>query len=175
VARLEEVKGHEYFIRAARRLVDKGLKAKFFICGVGENENELKSLAAELNMQDYIIFTGFVKNISKILNITHIMANCSFGTEATSLALLEAMSLGIPIIATDYGGNCDVVEDGVNGCIIPTKSAAAFVQAAEKIIWNSGMIAVMRKNAIEIYEQKFTANIMAKNIESVYKKIFENA
>jgi UDP-N-acetylglucosamine 2-epimerase len=69
VARLEKVKGHEFYIRAARKIIEKDIKAKFFICGVGEEESVLKALAKDLGIENNIIFTGFIKNVYEILNI----------------------------------------------------------------------------------------------------------
>ena len=105
VARLEDIKGHDYFIEAADRLLQKGIKARFYIAGTGSYENHLKEKVKSMNRQEQIIFTGFISDVDKLMSITDVQANASFGTEATSLALLEGMSLGIPAVVSDFGGN----------------------------------------------------------------------
>lgn len=105
VARLEDIKGHDYFIEAADRLLQKGIKARFYIAGTGSYENHLKEKVKNMNRQEQIIFTGFISDVDKLMSITDVQANASFGTEATSLALLEGMSLGIPAVVSDFGGN----------------------------------------------------------------------
>ena len=109
VARLEDIKGHDYFIEAADRLLQKGIKARFYIAGTGSYENHLKEKVKSMNRQEQIIFTGFISDVDKLMSITDVQANASFGTEATSLALLEGMSLGIPAVVSDFGGNPGVI------------------------------------------------------------------
>ena len=101
VARLEDIKGHDYFIEAADRLLQKGIKARFYIAGTGSYENHLKEKVKNMNRQEQIIFTGFISDVDKLMSITDVQANASFGTEATSLALLEGMSLGIPAVVSE--------------------------------------------------------------------------
>ena len=121
VARLEDIKGHDYFIEAADRLLQKGIKARFYIAGTGSYENHLKEKVKNMNRQEQIIFTGFISDVDKLMSITDVQANASFGTEATSLALLEGMSLGIPAVVSDFGGNPGVIKNGQNGYRSETK------------------------------------------------------
>ena len=125
VARLEDIKGHDYFIEAADRLLQKGIKARFYIAGTGSYENHLKEKVKNMNRQEQIIFTGFISDVDKLMSITDVQANASFGTEATSLALLEGMSLGIPAVVSDFGGNPGVIKNGQNGYIVPKQNSKA--------------------------------------------------
>lgn len=171
VARLNPVKGHEYFVRAAKILKDKGIKAKFVIAGCGEEEKNIKELIKSLDLSDTVVMTGFLNDVSRLLNITDVQANCSFGTEATSLSLLEGMSLGIPAAVTDFGGNPGVIQNGVNGLLVPVKNAEKTAQAIESLLCDKNVYKKMRENCFEIYKQKFTSRIYAKNIEDVYKSL----
>ncbi len=132
-ARLNPVKGHRYFIDAAKILAAKGIRANYLIAGTGSEEQNLKSYAAESNAPDTLRFLGFVKDIPSLLNITTIQVNASYGTEAASLSLLEGMSLGIPAVVTDYGGNPELI-DGTNGIVVPQKNAAALADAITKLL-----------------------------------------
>ena len=80
VARLEDIKGHDYFIEAADRLLQKGIKARFYIAGTGSYENHLKEKVKSMNRQEQIIFTGFISDVDKLMSITDVQANASFGT-----------------------------------------------------------------------------------------------
>ena len=91
VARLEDIKGHDYFIEAADRLLQKGIKARFYIAGTGSYENHLKEKVENMNRQEQIIFTGFISDVDKLMSITDVQANASFGTEATFASLLEGV------------------------------------------------------------------------------------
>lgn len=119
IARLEKIKGQEYFIEAARQIIErKKINARFIIAGTGSEEEALKEKVKSLGLSKNIIFTGFVENIEEILNITDIQVNASYGTEATSLSLLEGMSLGIPAVVTEYGGNPGVIQNEENGYLV---------------------------------------------------------
>ncbi len=170
LARLNEVKGHLYLIEATKKLVRiKGNKIKVLIVGTGEIENELKEQVKKLGLQDIIIFTGFIENVNQILSIMDLQVNASFGTEATSLALLEGMSIGIPAVVTDYGGNPGVIRSGENGLIVRTKDSEDLASGILRVIEDDGLRLYMKRRSIDIFNKKFRAEIYARNIENVYK------
>lgn len=134
VARLEDIKGHKYFIEAAEMLVDEGVNAKFIIAGTGSYENELKAMVKRLHLEKSVIFTGFITDVDKLMSITDIQVNASYGTEATSLALLEGMSIGVPAVVSDFGGNPGVIKDGKNGYVVPKQNSAALKKGIERLL-----------------------------------------
>lgn len=175
LARLNEVKGHIYLIEATKKLVKiKGNKIKVLIVGTGEIENELKEQVNKLGLQDIIIFTGFIQNVNEILSVMDLQVNASFGTEATSLALLEGMSMGIPAVVTDYGGNPGVIRSGENGLIVRTKDSEDLASSILRVIEDDGLRLYMQKRAVDIFNKKFTAKIYTKNIENIYKNMLKN-
>ena len=145
VARLEDIKGHDYFIEAADRLLQKGIKARFYIAGTGSYENHLKEKVKSMNRQEQIIFTGFISDVDKLMSITDVQANASFGTEATSLALLEGMSLGIPAVVSDFGGNPGVIKNGQNGYIVPKQNSKALADNLEVLLTDQNFTIICRK------------------------------
>jgi glycosyltransferase involved in cell wall biosynthesis len=173
VARLEEVKGHEYFIDAAKIVLDKKLPVKFIIAGTGSREGLLKEKVKQLNLEKDVIFAGFVKDVTGLMNILDINANASFGTEATSLSLLEGMSLGKPAVVTNYGGNPGVIKDGRNGFLVPIKEPQAMAEAFLKLLTNDELWNRISQNSKEIFETTFTSQVMTRNIEKVYEELAE--
>lgn len=171
LARLNVVKGHKVLVDAAKLVKEKGIKAKFLIAGTGDMEAEIKEQIERENLSDTVLMLGFVKNVSEILNITDIQANCSFGTEATSLALLEGMSLKVPAVVTNYGGNPGVIKDGENGFLVPTHDAEAMAEKLCMLLENKELYEKMQESCERIYKEKFTAEVYAENIEKVYKEI----
>ena len=172
LARLDKVKGHEYFIDAAKLILDeKKIKAKFLILGTGSEEETLKEKVEALGLSKNIIFTGFVNNVQDYINIFDIQVNCSYGTEATSLALLEGMSIGVPAVVTQYGGNPGVIKNGENGYLVPIKSPRDTADAVVRILTNDELRKYMKKKCIEIYNEKFTVDTYARNVERIYKEM----
>ncbi len=169
-ARLEDVKGHDYFINAAKKVLAQNKNVKFLIVGTGTLENELKALAKELKIEKEVIFTGFVNDVAPYLGITDLCVNCSWGTEASSLAIAEAMSLGLPTVASDFGGNPSVISDGENGILVTKKDADALADALVKIINDKELYKKLSDGACRIYEERFTSAAMTRRLEALYDK-----
>lgn len=171
VARLEDIKGHDYFIEAADILLRKGYKAKFVIAGTGSYEEHLKEKVKKLGQEENIIFTGFIKDVDKLMNITDIQANASFGTEATSISLLEGMSIGIPAVVSDFGGNPGVIRSGINGFVVPKKNSEALADGIGRILRDEELYKKLSDGAVKIFAETFTAEIMTRNTEEIYLKV----
>ncbi|MBU5449247.1 glycosyltransferase [Acetivibrio sp. MSJd-27] len=168
VARLHKVKGHEYYIQAAKIFKEKGLPIKCFIAGTGDEEENLKQLANDLDVTDYVVFAGFVSNVSEIMSMIDLQINASYGTEATSLSLLEGMSLHKPAVVTDFGGNPGVIYPEKNGLLVPIKDGDALAKAVIRIYENEALRNQLIRGAQEVFEKEFRAEIMTRNIEQVY-------
>lgn len=170
IARLEEVKGHSYVLEAARLLQDMGEKVRIIIAGTGSQEEVLHEQAEELGLTN-VVFAGFVTDIYKLENIMDLQLNASYGTEATSLSLLEGMSLGVPALVSDFGGNPYVIENGENGFVIPKRDAPAIAEGILRIRDDRAQYAAMQARCPEIFRQRFTAQAMTRGIEEVYEKV----
>ena len=170
-ARLNVVKGHTYFIKAAEILRSRGVDAKFLIAGTGEMEQDLKAQIKEKHLEDQVIMMGFVTDVAPLMQRMDVQVNCSFGTEATSLSLLEGMSLGKPAVVSDFGGNPGVIADGVNGFITPTHDAAALADRLEQLFCDAALYQTMAQNCRRIFEEKFTAAVNTRAIERVYESV----
>ena len=167
IARLEKVKGHIYVIEAFKGLPQD---IKLIIAGKGSEEENLRAAA---NGMKNCIFAGFVNNIHEIENIMDVQLNASYGTEATSAALLEGMSLGVPAIVSDFGGNPYVIENGINGVVIPKRSAIAIKAAIEELKGDSGRYSKMSENCMRIYQERFTSRAMTVTTEREYMFIYQ--
>ncbi|MBQ4145426.1 MAG: glycosyltransferase family 4 protein [Clostridia bacterium] len=172
-ARLTEVKGHKFFVEAAKRLKEKGVRAKFIIAGTGDTEDALKAQIKENNLEDTVIMAGFIKNVAPLMNLMDVQVNCSFGTEATSLALLEGMSLGKPIIASRFGGNPGVVQDGINGYLTPICDTDVLTERLEKLMTDETLYKEMSQNCKKIFNEKFTASVNTRTIEDFYERVLK--
>ena len=169
-ARLEEVKGHIYLIEAARIIKDFGYdNLKVLIIGTGATEQMLKAKTAEYGLSESVIFAGFVADVAPYIKAMDVIVNCSFGTEATSMALIEAMSLAKPAIATDYGGNAFIIEHEKNGYIIPQKSASNLAEAIQKLMDSPEKLNNMAKFAYSKYICRLTGKIMTGKTEKIYE------
>lgn len=171
IARIEDIKGHIYFLEAAEKIIEKYENVKFLICGTGGFEETLKEKAKGMNLKDRVLFTGHIKDVTSVMNIIDVNVNASYGTEATSLSLLEGMSIGKPIIASRYGGNPELIEEGVNGLLFETKNSLKLYECMIKLIEDKDLYKKLSDGAEMLYNKKYTARINAENIENVYKTV----
>ena len=166
-ARIEYVKGHDDFIKAAEILKSRGINVKCIAAGNGSRLDELKD-------NENVYFPGFIADAYNLIGITDVSVNASFGTEATSIALLEGMSLGIPAVVTDYGGNPGVIQDGENGYLVPIHNPELLADRLEKVLTDEELYKKMSENSIRIFGEKFTAENVTRQIENVYISLAEN-
>ena len=171
-ARLNPVKGHKYLVEAVSKLKDCS-NLKFLIAGTGPEEESLKQMVKERGLEDTILFTGFLSDVSRFLYATDVLVNCSYGTEACSLSILEAFSIGIPCIATDYGGNPELVQTDKNGILFPTNDSDALANAIQTLKETPALISRFGQGAKETYQNGFTVELMAKNTEKVYEDLMK--
>ena len=172
-ARLEACKGHDIFLHAAKTAIDAMPQTpfRFLIVGEGSRRAELEELAMRLHISRRVIFCGFVRDPAPLYHIMQIHVNCSVGTETSSLAISEGLSAGIPTIVSDYGGNSDMLWGSGAGFCIPKGEPAPLAAAICRLAENAALRAEMSQNARERYEQKYTADRMAKRLTAVYEQL----
>ncbi len=170
-ARLTEVKGHITILEALRRLRDDGFPAKLLIAGTGPYEATIRDKIEELHLSDAVILAGFISDVTTFMNIIDVNVNASFGTEATSLSLLEGMSLGKPAVVSDFGGNPGVIYEGVNGFLFPTKDSQAMYQKLKQLASSEKIMNDLRDGSLKVFEKEFLAEHTTKRIETVYLEV----
>ena len=176
LARIEDYKGHLYLVEAARLLKERGqTDFRVLIAGTGAFEAQVAQAVREAQVEDVVQMLGFRSDVARLLGALDVQLNASYGTEATSLALLEGMSLGLPTIASDYGGNPWVIRDGEEGILFPSRNAAALADAMERLILNPELRQAMGRRALERFQREFTGEVFARNTEKIYLDILKGA
>lgn len=176
LARIEDYKGHLYLVEAARLLKERGVTGfRVLIAGTGAFEKEVAQAVEKAKVGDVVNMLGFRSDVAQLLGALDVQLNASYGTEATSLALLEGMSLGLPTIASDYGGNPWVIKDGEEGLLFPSRNAAALADAMERLVGDAALREAMGRRALEQFEREFTGEVFARNTEKIYLDILKGA
>ena len=169
LARMEDYKGHLYLVHAAKLLKDQGrTNFRVLMAGTGSFEEEVARAVVEMGVDDVVQMLGFRSDVAELLNILDVQLNASYGTEATSLALLEGMSLGLPSIVSDYGGNPFLVEHGVNGLVFPSQDSLALSKCMTRLMDHPNEVKAMGQRAKERFNAQFTGPVFAQNIERIY-------
>ena len=173
LARIEPYKGHLYILEAAEQLKREGRSFRILIAGTGSFENEVRRAITEKGLEHEVLFLGFRSDVAKLLSILDVQLNASYGTEASSIALCEGMSLGVPAVASDYGGNPWQIDDGEDGLIFPSRDSGALARALGRLMDEPETLRQMQKRAVEIFRERFTGEIFARNVERVYLNTLE--
>ena len=130
VARMNDpAKRHDVFLKAAAKVASKESKVEFVLVGDGPLRSSLEAMAANLGLQDRVIFLGDRRDISAVLASSDISV-LSSDSESLSNAIMESMAAGLPVIACRVGGNEELIRDGENGFLV---SAGNDDQIAERI------------------------------------------
>mgnify|MGYP001100448933 CR=1 FL=1 len=137
VGRLSEQKNHRLLLEAFAGFAGKHEAYVLEIYGKGELEEELKKLAERLGIMERVRFQGFCDNVQEKIR-TAAMYVLSSDYEGISNSMLEAMALGMPVIATDcpIGGSKMYIKDGLNGLLVPVGDAEALTAAMDKLAEN---------------------------------------
>ena len=175
LARIETYKGHLDIVDAAQLLAKEGRKFKLLIAGIGNYEEELRREVTARGLDDHVCFLGFQSDVAKFLSILDVQLNASYGTETSSLSILEGFSMDVPAIVSDYGGNPWLVDDGENGLMFPTRDSQALYRCMARLMDEPETLKGMSRRAGEVFNERFTGQIFAKNIENVYLKTLKGA
>ena len=174
LARIEDYKGHLYLAQAARLLKDRGrTDFRVLVAGTGGFEQTLARAVKDLGVEELVKLLGFRSDADKLLNALDVQLNASYGTEATSMALLEGMSLGLPTVASDYGGNPYVIRGGETGILFPSRDSRALADAMERLMDHPEQRAEMGRKAREDFQSRFTGQVFARETEKVYDSMLK--
>lgn len=168
--RLIERKGYKYLIEALAPLKKDFPDIKCLLIGDGPQRQDLQSLVSALGLADEVIFTGLRHDISALYSAMDIFVQPSLVKEGLPLSLLEAASSGLPLIATDIGGNPEAVKDGLNGFIVPSGDAGAIQDKIRLFLERPDMAGWMGENSRDIWRERFRLEDMLKKVEVVYSE-----
>ena len=171
-ARLEECKGHRCFLAAAQEILQQDQSYRFLILGDGSLRDLLEAEAEERGIARFVIFAGFCEDVAPYFSLMKINANCSVGTETSSLALSEGMSLGIPAVVSDYGGNPYMVREGENGIVVPQNDPSALASAILRLSQDKKLYDRLSCGARERFSSELNAVQMTKKTEELYFELF---
>ncbi len=174
-ARLEPYKGHRTLLEAAAICKKYYPQFRFLIVGDGSERNELKNYIQSLGIADTVHFTGFCDDVAPLFNLIDLNVNCSYGTDTSSLALSEGMSLGIPAIASDYPGNLYMVKNGVNGLIFPQNNPRALAMEIIRMYRDKELYENCKAGAYKRYKDELNARAMTEKMLDFYRKEYKKA
>jgi glycosyltransferase involved in cell wall biosynthesis len=169
VANLRPPKGYSNLLKAAKEVVGKGLPVRFIAVGRGEEEADLLRLHRQLRLGDRFRFLGYRDDA------VHVLGGCDLFVlpslyEGVPVAVLEALAMGIPVVATPVGTVTDVVTDGVEGRLVPPGDPTALASAIAEV---AGDPARRRAMADAAFHKGTELDIRrtTRRVEEIYREV----
>ena len=174
VARFEERKGHKYVIRAMRHLISEHPEykdIKLILIGDGPLLDDVKTLVLQNTLKDNVFFFGHRTDYIDFIASSLFLLNPSLGSEDLPYVILEAMSLGIPIIGTDVCGIPEEIENEISGIVIPPRDAAALARSMYDLLADKNKRMRLGIEAKKRFLSIFTIDKMIKDYVSLYDRM----
>jgi glycosyltransferase involved in cell wall biosynthesis len=159
--RLTKAKGLHWLLHTIALIKEKASSMRFVVWGDGPLRRDLAKLAARLRIDDVLLFPGYAQDVPACLAALDLYVMSS-SSENFSISLLEAMRSGLPIVATDVGGNREAVQDGRDAILIPFGDSQAMGSAILRLANNEELRDFLAHNASQRFHEQFTADIMVR-------------
>lgn len=157
--RLNPVKGIRYLLTALQPLAGRRRNIKLAVFGDGTERAALQELSGKLGLDDIVRFHGYHPRVEEVLPLFDIFVLPSLA-EYHSIALLEAMREGLPIVATDVGGNPESITHEVEGLLVPPADPAGLGEAINRLVDDSALRQRLGKAARDRFLRDFTEDVM---------------
>lgn len=170
VGRLHPQKGLDNLLTAMPIIKRQFPNLRLLIIGDGELRNSSEIQAQSLGISDDVIFTGPRTDVPEIIPTLDVFSLPSLW-EGLSLALLEAMAAGLPVVATSVGGTPEVVVDGATGLLVPPRDPTALAEAITHILTNPSMAHRMGQAGRERVTKHFSIDETVRKTEQLYETL----
>jgi glycosyltransferase involved in cell wall biosynthesis len=167
VARLEPEKGHPTLLEAWPRVLQQVPDAYLLIVGEGSRRAELEGLARGLRIAHRVVFTGQREDVPAVTAALDVAVLPSY-REAQGRAILEAMALSRPVVASNVGGIPEVIEDGVTGLLVPPHDTAALAAAITRLLTDHAYADTIARAGHDLVHDRFCIELMVREIEAIY-------
>ena len=167
VARLNRTKGHVHLLEALARLKAAGIPFRYRIAGEGPERLAIEARIGRLGLENevHLLGTQSEAQVLALLQSADVLALTSFGAgEAAPVTVMEAMATGLPVIASVIGGTPDMIEDGVDGILVPQQDEAALAAALRRLAEDPALCqrigAAARRTALTRFDHRTQARAL---------------
>ena len=169
VGRLSKEKGILYLINSLT-YYSQDERIVYVIVGDGAMKGEMLSQLDKVHCRDRVIYLGYRDDPQNVIRQLDCIVLPSL-TEGLPLTPMEAFAQGKPVIASEVGGNIELVRDGENGILIRPKNAFEITEAVRKLLFNKEFYEYCSKNAKRDYDLKYDISVFNEQLVNIYKNI----
>lgn len=169
VSRIYVEKGHTYLLRAMARLLPRHPELYVLIVGEGPLRPVLEKEAKTLGIADHVRFTGFYEDVPGALSAMDVFALPSILDEGFPTVVLEAQTMGLPVVASDTGGTAETMDVPKTGLLVPPKDAVALAHVLESLVSDASRRRAMGEAAQSWVRSAFTLEQMIAKVCETYE------
>ncbi len=164
-------KGHDIFLGAAARIVKTRPEVRFVLAGHRTDEEKMRVLIESFGLSGHVHALGYRTDVPTILSALDVSVNSPRAGEGLSGAVRESLAVGRPVVATDVGGNRELVRDGVTGLLVPPEDPSALAAAIERLLGDSELAGRLAATGARFVRENLTIDRMVEEHEKLYREI----
>lgn len=170
VGRLSSEKGFDLAIKAVANLIQNGQDVNLVIAGEGDQRGSLEQLISDLGVGEHVRLLGYCSDTIKLFQAFDLFVLSSY-REGLPNVILEAMAMGVPVIATEIAGIPRVITNGVNGMLIPPGDSAALQQALATLLVNADLRNQLAVVGRETIESHYSFSVRMSKVAAIYDSV----
>ncbi len=167
VGRLELEKGHPTLLEAWPLVLESVPLAYLMIVGEGSRLDALQEIVRDLGVERHVVFTGRRDDIPAVTAAFDVAVLPSY-REAQGLTILEAMALSRPVVASRVGGIPEMIQDGINGLLVPPHDAPALAGAITRLLRDHQLADILGRAGHDMTHDRFCVQLMVNAIQDLY-------
>lgn len=173
VARFVEGKGHEFAIEAAEAVVRQHPRARFLYIGEGPLQSSYERMVVDKGIGDRIVFGGYREDIAEVISTFDVFLYTSLW-EGLAQVLVQAAAVGKPIVTFQVDGAREVVQEGVNGFIVPLKDVRRLVEKLDYLLTDLNRAREMGLKGRKIVEDSWDIDTMVRKTTALYERLLNS-
>lgn len=173
VARLVPAKGHIFLFEAAAMLKEQIPNLRILVLGQGTLEDALRQMAVDLGISAMVQFAGFRTDMHHCVQALDIGVQPSIDCDTSSFSMKEQMAASVPVVASDYGGLSEIIDDGQEGYIVPHGTSEPLAAAIKTLASSADLRLRMGLKAQERARAEFSSDAFVRRTVEVYRRVSE--
>ena len=171
IGNLSRDKGQHILAAAGAELIKNGSEFILLFAGQKTDSADMKEILSQAGFPiARARLLGLRRDVPELLSVTSISVNCAVKGEALSGSIRESLAMGVPVIASDISGNCEIVLNGKTGMLFKPGDRAGLAGKLALALSTPGLLTSMKKAGVELVQERFSSVRMAADTLALYRK-----
>ena len=175
VSVLRSWKGHLYLLEALQYLLKEGLPAILVIVGEGPYRTVIEDYIVQMGLAEHVRLTGHQERVSDWLALIEVFVLASYANEGVPQALLQALAMGKPVVATRIGGIPEAIVPEETGLLVPPRNSQALAQSMARLLRDASLRERLSLRGPQLVASRYSLNQMADKIEALYAEVMQTS